>query len=81
MRDSIKTRHMITSAIWNEGKGIWELKVQNLETGEEFEDFANFLLDGTGIFKVSRLVPAVPPPPPPPPPPVSLCRQELILDE
>lgn len=51
MRDSIKTSHQVVSAKWNEDDGKWELVVRNLETGEEFNDYATFLVDGTGILK------------------------------
>jgi cation diffusion facilitator CzcD-associated flavoprotein CzcO len=51
MRDKIKTSHRVSSARWNEAKGLWRLTIQNLKTGEEFEDSANFLLDGSGILK------------------------------
>jgi cation diffusion facilitator CzcD-associated flavoprotein CzcO len=51
MRDSIKTQHRVSAAIWSEDKGLWDLKVQNLKTGEEFADHADFLLDGSGILK------------------------------
>ncbi len=51
MRDSIKTLHQVTSAQWNEKDGQWELAVKNLETGEQFSDYATFLVDGTGILK------------------------------
>ncbi|KAK4043690.1 hypothetical protein C8A01DRAFT_32219 [Parachaetomium inaequale] len=50
MRDSIKTSHQVFSAWWNEKDGQWELVVKDLETGEEFGDHANFLVDGTGIL-------------------------------
>lgn len=51
MMDVIKTSHKIVGARWNESKGIWEVKVVNLKTGEEFDDYANFLLDASGILK------------------------------
>lgn len=51
MRDSIKTSHQVVSAKWNEDDGKWELVVRNLETGEEFNDYTTFLVDGTGILK------------------------------
>jgi cation diffusion facilitator CzcD-associated flavoprotein CzcO len=51
MRDSIRTQHKVVAAAWNEPQGVWDLKVQNLETGAEFDDHANFLLDGSGILK------------------------------
>ena len=51
MRDSIKTSHQVISAQWNEDDGQWALVIRNLETGEEFSDYATFLVDGTGILK------------------------------
>lgn len=51
MRDVIKTRHEITSATWNETRGVWVLTVLDLLSGREFDDYAHFLLDGTGILK------------------------------
>ncbi|KXX78167.1 putative sterigmatocystin biosynthesis monooxygenase stcW [Madurella mycetomatis] len=50
MRDSIKTSHQVVSARWNEKGGLWELVVRNLETGEEFGDYATFLVNGAGIL-------------------------------
>lgn len=51
MRASVKTGHQVVSAVWGEKEGRWELVVRNLETGEEFGDYATFLVDGTGILK------------------------------
>ena len=51
MRGSIKTSHSVTAAEWNEDGGVWKLRIFNLETSEEFDDYANFILDGTGILK------------------------------
>jgi cation diffusion facilitator CzcD-associated flavoprotein CzcO len=51
MRDTIKTLHRVTSATWDEDQGFWNLRVENLATGEEFDDYAHFLLDGSGILK------------------------------
>ncbi|OIW35313.1 FAD/NAD(P)-binding domain-containing protein [Coniochaeta ligniaria NRRL 30616] len=50
MRDTIKTSHRVSSARWNEEKGIWNITVRNTKTNEEFDDYATFLLDGTGIL-------------------------------
>lgn len=50
MRDVIKTSHRVSSARWDEEGGIWHVVVQNEKTNEEFDDRANFLLDGTGIL-------------------------------
>lgn len=51
MRDTIKTSHQIVSARWIEGDAAWKLRVRNLETGREFGDYANYLLDASGILK------------------------------
>ncbi|KAI3334759.1 hypothetical protein F4824DRAFT_178976 [Ustulina deusta] len=50
MMDAIKTRHRVVGAWWNESRGLWDLRVQNLETGEEFRDHANFIIDASGIL-------------------------------
>ncbi|KAK5663433.1 hypothetical protein OQA88_3862 [Cercophora sp. LCS_1] len=50
MRDVIKTSHQITSAVWNERDARWNLVVRDLESGHEFVDYANFLVDGTGVL-------------------------------
>lgn len=50
MRDAIKTSHRVSSARWNEEKGIWNITVRNEKTNEEFDDYATFLLDGTGVL-------------------------------
>ncbi|KAK0655773.1 hypothetical protein B0T16DRAFT_424483 [Cercophora newfieldiana] len=50
MREAIKTSHEVVSARWNERDGIWNLIIRDLGTGIEFDDHANFLLDGTGIL-------------------------------
>ncbi|KAI0175567.1 FAD/NAD(P)-binding domain-containing protein [Hypoxylon sp. FL1284] len=50
MMDVIKTRHKVVGAWWDEDRGLWDIKVQNLETGEEFMDQANFIVDASGIL-------------------------------
>ncbi|KAL2161432.1 hypothetical protein VTH06DRAFT_7993 [Thermothelomyces fergusii] len=50
MRDSVKTLHEVVRARWDEGDGRWELVVRNLESGEEFSDHADFLINGSGIL-------------------------------
>jgi cation diffusion facilitator CzcD-associated flavoprotein CzcO len=50
MRDTIKTSHRVSSARWSEEKGVWNLKVRNEKADDEFDDYATFLLDGTGIL-------------------------------
>lgn len=51
MMDTIKTQHKVIGAWWDENRGLWDIKVLNLGTGEEFRDQANFLVDGSGILK------------------------------
>lgn len=51
MRDSIKLRHQVNRADWDESGGVWRLKVLNLEDNVEFDDYCHFLLDSTGILK------------------------------
>jgi cation diffusion facilitator CzcD-associated flavoprotein CzcO len=51
MMDSIKIQHQVAGAFWDEGRGVWNLNIKNLATGEEFHDEANFVLDGSGILK------------------------------
>ncbi|KAI2618461.1 hypothetical protein GGR54DRAFT_156842 [Hypoxylon sp. NC1633] len=50
MMDTIKTRHQVVGAWWDEARGLWDLSVRNLETGKEFKDQANFLVDASGIL-------------------------------
>ncbi len=51
MQDSIKTRHQVVGAWWDESQGLWDISIVNIETGEEFRDQANFIIDGSGILK------------------------------
>ncbi|KAK0618273.1 hypothetical protein B0T17DRAFT_331851 [Bombardia bombarda] len=50
MGDSIKTLHQVVSARWNEKDGLWNLEIQNLQTGEVIKDSAHFVVDGSGIL-------------------------------
>jgi len=47
----IKLSHRVVSACWTESEGIWDLKVENLVTGELFDDWCHFLINGSGILK------------------------------
>lgn len=51
MMDTIKTRHRVAGAWWDESRGLWDLSIQNLESGHEFRDHANFIVDASGILK------------------------------
>ena len=46
----IKCQHSIKSAIWNETKGKWELKVEN-EQGVIFLDEADVFINAGGVLK------------------------------
>lgn len=51
MGDTIKTRHQVIGAWWDEARGVWDLKVRDLASGKEIHDHANFVIDGSGILK------------------------------
>lgn len=51
MMASIRLLHQVVAAQWDEASGLWRVTVRNLQTGEEFEDAANFLINGCGILK------------------------------
>jgi cation diffusion facilitator CzcD-associated flavoprotein CzcO len=55
---NIKLSHMVNGATWNEDDGTWRMKVKNLETGEEFNDWCHFLVNGSGILKFVLHIPA-----------------------
>ncbi|KAI8965278.1 FAD/NAD(P)-binding domain-containing protein [Daldinia sp. FL1419] len=50
MSNAIKTRHKVTGAWWDEERGLWDLSIMDLETGREFRDNANFLVNASGIL-------------------------------
>lgn len=50
MMSSIKLQHRVTSACWEETRGTWLLKVLDLQTGVEFDDEANFVINASGIL-------------------------------
>ncbi|KAK7459204.1 hypothetical protein CaCOL14_002848 [Colletotrichum acutatum] len=54
LRPFIKTFHQIIGAAWSESKAVWELQIKNLGTGAVFEDYANYLIDATGILNKWR---------------------------
>ncbi|ORY62182.1 uncharacterized protein BCR38DRAFT_234267 [Pseudomassariella vexata] len=50
MSDVIKTQHKVTGAWWDEARGLWDVSIRNLSTGEDFRDQANFIVDASGIL-------------------------------
>lgn len=56
LRKYIRLNHKIVGATWVEETQEWVVKVENLETGEVFEDMCNVLVNASGVLKyVSRL--------------------------
>ncbi|KAK9418208.1 hypothetical protein SUNI508_08402 [Seiridium unicorne] len=50
MMDSIKLGHQVAGAWWDETRGVWDLNIKDLSTGQGFHDQANFIVDGSGIL-------------------------------
>jgi cation diffusion facilitator CzcD-associated flavoprotein CzcO len=46
----IKLRHKIVRATWTDEASKWTVTVQNLETGQEFEDQVDIIIDGGGVL-------------------------------
>ncbi|KAK5443483.1 hypothetical protein LTS15_010628 [Exophiala xenobiotica] len=46
----VKLRHKIISLSWDEGTAQWTARIQDIETGREFEDHADFVVDGGGVL-------------------------------
>lgn len=47
----MKLRHEIQRAEWDEGKGVWEVHVKDLASGETFVDTADVFINGSGVLK------------------------------
>ncbi|KAK7214878.1 hypothetical protein V2G26_002881 [Clonostachys chloroleuca] len=46
----MKLNHRVTSASWDEDKGVWNVSVTNLLTGQVFVDVAEILVNGSGVL-------------------------------
>ncbi|EME84918.1 uncharacterized protein MYCFIDRAFT_153069 [Pseudocercospora fijiensis CIRAD86] len=46
----IKLKHQINHVEWDDVEGKWRLKVKNLETGDEFEDEAEYFINAGGVL-------------------------------
>ncbi|TDZ73236.1 FAD-binding monooxygenase moxY [Colletotrichum trifolii] len=55
MRPFIKTSHQIVGAFWSESTAVWDLQIKDLETGTVLHDYANFVIDATGILNKWKL--------------------------
>ncbi len=47
----IKLRHRVASADWDEAKGIWNLKIENLASGEIVSDWGHVMITAAGVLK------------------------------
>ncbi|OLN88794.1 putative sterigmatocystin biosynthesis monooxygenase stcW 1 [Colletotrichum chlorophyti] len=54
LRPYIKTSHQVVAASWSEARAVWELQIKNLKTGAGFVDYADFVIDATGILNKLR---------------------------
>lgn len=44
-------RHEVLGAEWKDDDGVWEVRVRNLRTGEEFIDRAEIFINNGGLLK------------------------------
>lgn len=47
---SIKLRHAVTGAIWDDINGVWNVTVKDMERNIIFNDWCHFLLNASGIL-------------------------------
>ncbi|KAL7627403.1 hypothetical protein AAE478_001596 [Parahypoxylon ruwenzoriense] len=50
LQQFIKTSHLVTETRWDEGKGEWEVKVQDFLTGKVVHDWCHILIHATGYL-------------------------------
>jgi cation diffusion facilitator CzcD-associated flavoprotein CzcO len=43
--------HQVTGAFWDEARGLWDVHVTNLKTGEAFVDSAEIFINNGGLLK------------------------------
>ncbi|TLD31411.1 hypothetical protein PspLS_01743 [Pyricularia sp. CBS 133598] len=55
----IQLRHQVVGAQWDESKGLWNVSVKNLETGDTFQSQARVLINAGGILNAWKF-PAIP---------------------
>ncbi|EMC94065.1 hypothetical protein BAUCODRAFT_36536 [Baudoinia panamericana UAMH 10762] len=46
----IKLRHQLEQAAWDSEAGVWKFKVKSLQTGEVFDDEAEFFINAGGVL-------------------------------
>lgn len=52
-------RHQIVNAVWNNEKNGYDVKIRNLRTNEDIDDFCDILINAGGILNSWRW-PAIP---------------------
>jgi cation diffusion facilitator CzcD-associated flavoprotein CzcO len=50
LKQYIKTQHQVVGAFWNNQKNGYDLKVRDLVTGNTISDFADVLVNASGIL-------------------------------
>ncbi|KAF7547460.1 hypothetical protein G7046_g9001 [Stylonectria norvegica] len=46
----IKFGYKVVEAVWSEEEGYWKFKIENLRTGEVFDDYAHFFINASGYL-------------------------------
>ncbi|KAJ9149460.1 Steroid monooxygenase-like protein [Pleurostoma richardsiae] len=46
----VKFGHRVVEAAWAEDDGVWKFKIEDLATGQVFEDWANFFINASGYL-------------------------------
>lgn len=49
--EKTRFRHRVTKAEWDEGRQVWDVTVEDLETGRVFVDSAEMLINGGGPLR------------------------------
>ncbi|KAI9371751.1 hypothetical protein BJX61DRAFT_548104 [Aspergillus egyptiacus] len=59
LRQYCRIRHQVVGAVWSDAKGGYDVRVQDLESGQEFTDSCDILINAGGILNSWRW-PAIP---------------------
>lgn len=59
LQQYIHTRHQGVGAYWNQKHGGWDVKIKDLNSGKEFDDHCDILINAGGILNNWRW-PAIP---------------------
>jgi cation diffusion facilitator CzcD-associated flavoprotein CzcO len=47
----IKLSHEVVGATWSDEEGRWNLKIRDIKSGTIFDDWCDFMINGSGILK------------------------------